>query len=285
MSSMKNKEYALSVIDSELPPGFRVIPSFKSYAINNDGTVFLRLVRWFDKCAPRGDNPSKHKPLGDDFRQHFAVHGLESGPRELRPNDTGHGYMQYNVTLCPLDDGYARCDTRGLMQWVADEYPEDADTGWWRHRGEYRDKRRKATRGNERRRLVHRLVFEAWSREGLNPALQIDHIDGNNQNNHIENLRQVTSFENIHNPVTAARRLEALSKLTESQVHDIRDQWDSRPKTLKLKDLKAQLATHYGVSQANIEAIGYRKSWRHLPEKDGSPMRTPQKRIKKGEAQ
>ena len=45
--------------------------------------------------------------------------------------------------------------------------------------------------------LIHRMVFECWGNEKLNPTMVIDHIDSNPSNNHIENLRQVTQKENI----------------------------------------------------------------------------------------
>ena len=48
---------------------------------------------------------------------------------------------------------------------------------------------------------LQELTFMGGPQEGL----QIDHIDGNKENNNLSNLRQVTPAENAHNPVTAAR--------------------------------------------------------------------------------
>lgn len=56
--------------------------------------------------------------------------------------------------------------------------------------------------------LIHRLVAKAFIPNPGNKP-QIDHIDGNRQNNFSDNLRWVTSHENHINPVTVKRRLES----------------------------------------------------------------------------
>lgn len=54
---------------------------------------------------------------------------------------------------------------------------------------------------NHKHYLIHRLVYQTWSGDKLNPELVIDHIDGNRKNNHINNLRQTTQFINIENAI------------------------------------------------------------------------------------
>lgn len=43
--------------------------------------------------------------------------------------------------------------------------------------------------------LIHRLVYSAFVKP-IDEGMQIDHIDGNKQNNHISNLREATAKDN-----------------------------------------------------------------------------------------
>lgn len=49
--------------------------------------------------------------------------------------------------------------------------------------------------------FVHRLVWETFNGE-IPDGYEIDHIDGNKQNNALSNLRCVTHTENMNNPLT-----------------------------------------------------------------------------------
>ena len=57
---------------------------------------------------------------------------------------------------------------------------------------------------------VHKLQ-ELTFLGGPKPGLQIDHIDGNKENNSVSNLHQVTPRENTHNPITKARHQSAMA--------------------------------------------------------------------------
>ena len=46
-------------------------------------------------------------------------------------------------------------------------------------------------------RQVHRLIMETWKPHSDSQNLQVNHIDGNKKNNHIDNLEWCTPLENI----------------------------------------------------------------------------------------
>lgn len=52
--------------------------------------------------------------------------------------------------------------------------------------------------------IVHRAVVELFIGP-IPKGYQVDHIDGNRHNNHVNNLRIVTHEENMNNPITKNR--------------------------------------------------------------------------------
>lgn len=66
---------------------------------------------------------------------------------------------------------------------------------------------------NGKHRYIHRLVASAFIPNPENKE-QVDHIDGNKSNNHVDNLRWATRSENLHNPVTYPKMSEVQVKRT-----------------------------------------------------------------------
>lgn len=116
---------------------------------------------------------------------------------------------------------------------------------------------------------IHRMVAECFI---LNPnnLPQVNHIDGNKQNNRIENLEWCTQTENtIHAYKTGLAkgkkgRIGSLGikngnvKLTEEQVLEIRKLYETKQKTSK------ELRELFNVSKSTITYIVSRKSWNHI---------------------
>ena len=62
--------------------------------------------------------------------------------------------------------------------------------------------------GGQKHHRVATLVYEAFNGP-IPEGLEIDHINGNNRDNRLENLRVCTHKENCNNPITLARNRAA----------------------------------------------------------------------------
>jgi HNH endonuclease len=109
-------------------------------------------------------------------------------------------------------------------------------------------------------RLIHQLVLEAFVGPRP-PGLVCCHSDGDRTNNRMDNLRWDSYLANSEDMLRHGTRLmgsRANAKLTEEQVMDIRR---LRAQCTSVREL----ADRYGVTTQNIEAVVYRRTWRHVP--------------------
>lgn len=111
---------------------------------------------------------------------------------------------------------------------------------------------------------VHRLVLENFNPvENMN-NLQVNHIDGNKQNNCLDNLEWVTCQENIrHACLNNLRHNQKggnnnASKLTEDNVKEIINL------LLEHKLTQKEIGQIYGVKEDCIGAIKQHKNWKFL---------------------
>lgn len=121
------------------------------------------------------------------------------------------------------------------------------------------------TTGNDESKItkrVHRLVADAFI-ENPDDKDEINHKDGNKENNRAENLEWVTRSENEqhaydNNLVKVLKGSEKpLSKLNEEDVRNIRKEYEDGC-------LQIELAERYGVARQTISSIVNRKAWTHV---------------------
>ena len=108
---------------------------------------------------------------------------------------------------------------------------------------------------------VHRLVLENfYPTAGMN-NLQVNHIDGNKENNSLDNLEWMTCLENIHHAMdnNLRAKINGASKLTKEQVIDI---------YLRAKngETNVSLGAEYNLHPDSVSRIRNKKLWQNILE-------------------
>ena len=105
--------------------------------------------------------------------------------------------------------------------------------------------------------LVHRQVAAAFI-PNPDQKPQVNHKDGNKENNHVSNLEWSTGSENTQHAYNTGLSKKGSdhgqAKLTESDVLRIRNSLESQ----------RALAAQFGVSQMQISYIKRKLSWSHI---------------------
>jgi len=111
-------------------------------------------------------------------------------------------------------------------------------------------------------RFVHRLVAEAFI-PNPNKKPQVNHIDGNKQNNRVDNLEWATSKENIGHAISIGIRntqgeRNPFSKTAEETVLKIRELYNTG------KYFNRELSKMFNMPISTVEHITSRRRWKHL---------------------
>jgi len=111
---------------------------------------------------------------------------------------------------------------------------------------------------------VHRVILNTFKYRSDYKKYEVNHKDGNKQNNNIDNLEWVTRKENIQhcidNNLQYVLKGEEIgnSILKENDVIYIRNNFKPRVITRKM------LASKFNVSEGTIKDILSRRSWKHV---------------------
>ena len=111
---------------------------------------------------------------------------------------------------------------------------------------------------------VHKLVMLSFI--GPRPeGKQINHKDGNKDNNHLDNLEYLTQSENMTHAYDTGLESQlgeknACSKLTEDNVHEIRRCFGH--------ESQRSMAKRFGVAPETINGVIKGRNWSYLKEED-----------------
>lgn len=110
--------------------------------------------------------------------------------------------------------------------------------------------------------FIHRAMFIAHVRP-LRPDEQIDHLDGNQANNHLCNLEAVSQLENTRRSFARGRKsargeAQGKAKFTDDVVLSIR-------RRVSCGELQKNIAKELSVTPSAINCVVKRKTWAHLP--------------------
>ena len=116
--------------------------------------------------------------------------------------------------------------------------------------------------------LIHRLVMSTWQPVDGWEKLDVNHRDGNKQNNDISNLEWMTHAENMRHAGEVLNAWQKRNqrgdnagyhKLSEDNVREIRRLWaDGKGMGRK------EIAALYGVTREAIGLVVRRKLWQHV---------------------
>lgn len=109
---------------------------------------------------------------------------------------------------------------------------------------------------------VHRLVAKAFIPNPENKP-QVNHIDGNKQNNNINNLEWVTNIENEKHAIKLGLKYQKgeshpSNKLTENEARVIKFLYSTGKYTT------LEIAEIYNISHPTVSMIGRGKTWSHI---------------------
>lgn len=122
----------------------------------------------------------------------------------------------------------------------------------------YKDKR-------HRQYKIHQLVILTFEGPKPQPNLEVRHLDGNNKNNHIDNLRYGTQKENAEDRVRHGSSVHVQMLGDNARHHKLRSKDVIEIRTLIASGkTKLQVSKMYNVSAAAIYKIINRETWAHV---------------------
>ena len=116
--------------------------------------------------------------------------------------------------------------------------------------------------GRQHIKAKHRIVAESFCNNDENKPF-VNHIDGDKDNNHPDNLEWVTSKENTHHAIETGLiytigEKSHFASIDENMAHEICKLIEAGTMTLK------EIAKHLNVGYDCVKKINNGKSWKHI---------------------
>lgn len=111
--------------------------------------------------------------------------------------------------------------------------------------------------------LVHRIVAETFCNKD-NGKDHVDHINSVRSDNRSINLQWVTQLENNKKQKIAKGSEKKISKLVESDINKIREEFVELSKVINANNAYLAIGKKYGVSRCTIYDVIKNKTWKHV---------------------
>lgn len=117
----------------------------------------------------------------------------------------------------------------------------------------------RSTDNKSHRYSIHRLVMENFKPFKGMENFQVNHIDGNKENNSLENLEWCTASENIHHAIenNLRAKVNGAAKLTETQVIEIYRRSNNG-------ETNVALGKEYNLHPDSIGRIKSKSKWKKI---------------------
>ena len=114
--------------------------------------------------------------------------------------------------------------------------------------------------------FVHRIVYETFVGD-IPEGMQINHLDGNKQNNKLDNLELCTASQNVQHAFdTGLKRPLRGSEVTTSKVTE--EQVLQMYGMFKLGYSNSEVAGIFEIESKHVSLIRHGKRWKHLFERE-----------------
>ena len=114
--------------------------------------------------------------------------------------------------------------------------------------------------------MVHRLVLFTYNPTENMESLEVNHKDGNKENNHLSNLEWCSGSENVRHSLSTGLKIPAKGEQVGNSVLNEKKVLEIIELLLNTNLSLQKIGDKFGVSRHTIFDIKRKKSWKYLTE-------------------